>query len=132
LILVTRDKRDVAFAVDMASKWPSLVWSWLCMDITSNRVQLISLFMAMCSPQTLVRALRYSNVQALSLYLLKELWWIALLYCITFTKLEHKMAKSRDWQRVWSQLPYALGSNCVSLNDIVLRSRSTLLLVPIS
>jgi hypothetical protein len=24
LILVTRDKRDVAFGVDMASKWPSL------------------------------------------------------------------------------------------------------------
>jgi hypothetical protein len=40
---------------------------------------------------------------SLSLYLLKELWWTALLYCITFTKHEHKMAKSRDWQRVWSQ-----------------------------
>jgi len=73
LILVTHDKRDVAFDVDMASKWPSLGLILALLDITSNRVQLISLFMAICSPQTLVRALRYSNAQALSLYLLKEL-----------------------------------------------------------
>ncbi len=131
LILVTHDKRDVAFVVDMASKWPSL---GLILALHRYHFQQsptdISVYGNVQSPNTgpclEVRQCASSLSISVERTLMNSITLLHSLY-----KAWAQDGKKQRLTKSVEPVPYAPGSNCVSLNYIVLRSRSTLLFVPI-
>ncbi len=131
LILVTHDKRDVAFVVDMASKWPSL---GLILALHRYHFQQsptdISVYGNVQSPNTgpclEVRQCASSLSLSVERTLMNSITLLHYLY-----KAWAQDGKKQRLTKSVEPVPYAPGSNCVSLNHIVLRSRSTLLFVPI-